>query len=341
MVTSATLKTRARKRLVGNWVTVVLVAMFVASVGLILDVVISIVQTPFAVTVNGLAEQLLDLLADEGATYPQFERIWNALLNASLKMYAFETLSLVGTVFTWAVMLPADAFMMGINEGDKVKFGGYTSQLKRWKESLWLYFLMSLKVFLWTLLFIIPGIIKTFSYMLAPMLKVKNPERSANDCIKESCRLMNGNKANAFAVILSFIGWYILVGLVNWGAGSIPVIGAYFAMVVGFVTSAILSVYVDMTVIEFYREVVNPTPFYGSAPAPQTPKDDVFEELKSSSTGKDDVFEELRTDPPAEKDVFEELTPKPTGTDDKPKDADTETGTQYAPNRHKDGDDER
>lgn len=76
-----------------------------------------------------------------------------------------------------------------------------------------LYLLYSIKIFLWSLLFVIPGIIAAFRYSQAFYLRVDHPEWSASDCIKESCRLMNGNKMKFFSLNLSFIGWYILASL--------------------------------------------------------------------------------------------------------------------------------
>ena len=76
-----------------------------------------------------------------------------------------------------------------------------------------LYLLYSIKIFLWSLLFVIPGIIAAFRYSQAFYLRVDHPEWGASDCIKESCRLMNGNKMKFFSLNLSFIGWYILASL--------------------------------------------------------------------------------------------------------------------------------
>lgn len=73
-------------------------------------------------------------------------------------------------------------------------------------------------IFLWTLLFFIPGLIKSYSYMLSEFIALKNPEMSASECITESRRLMNGHKMNVFLLDLSFIGWHILC-LLTLGLG--------------------------------------------------------------------------------------------------------------------------
>lgn len=71
-------------------------------------------------------------------------------------------------------------------------------------------FLTDLFIALWTLLFIIPGIVKVYSYKLVPYILADHPELSATEAITLSRRMMNGNKWNAFVLDLSFIGWIIL-----------------------------------------------------------------------------------------------------------------------------------
>ena len=80
------------------------------------------------------------------------------------------------------------------------------------------YFLMSVKIFLWTLLLIIPGIIKTFAYSLTPYILKDNPELSCLQAIERSRLMMKGNKWRLFVLILSFIGWFLL-GILSLGIG--------------------------------------------------------------------------------------------------------------------------
>ncbi|MBO5312781.1 MAG: DUF975 family protein [Clostridia bacterium] len=70
--------------------------------------------------------------------------------------------------------------------------------------------LTGLFTFLWSLLFIFPGIIKSYSYAMAYYIKIDHPEYSATQAITESRRMMNGYKFKLFCLDLSFIGWYIV-----------------------------------------------------------------------------------------------------------------------------------
>jgi len=71
-------------------------------------------------------------------------------------------------------------------------------------------FMTDLFIFLWSLLFVIPGIIKSYSYRLVPYIVSENPQISYKDALAESARLMNGNKWKAFVLDFSFIGWDML-----------------------------------------------------------------------------------------------------------------------------------
>lgn len=87
-----------------------------------------------------------------------------------------------------------------------------------WLHVFWGMVLSTIYIFLWTLLLIIPGIIKSYSYALTPYILVEHPEMSANEAIEESMRLMDGHKFDLFYLQLSFIGWAIL-SILSLGLG--------------------------------------------------------------------------------------------------------------------------
>ncbi len=97
--------------------------------------------------------------------------------------------------------------------------------------------LQGLFVFLWSLLFVIPGVIMAYAYSMAIYVANDNPELSAMDAIRKSRELMDGHKWDLFVLDLSFIGW-ILLCLLTCG------IGFFF-----------LAPYIEMAHVEFYREL--------------------------------------------------------------------------------------
>ena len=99
---------------------------------------------------------------------------------------------------------------------------------KDYWASVKLYFLMTIYTFLWSMLFLIPGIIKGYAYSMAPYILAENPGMSARECIKKSVEITTGNKANLFFLDLSFIGWNILV-LLTGGILGIWIVPYYKA----------------------------------------------------------------------------------------------------------------
>lgn len=81
-------------------------------------------------------------------------------------------------------------------------------------------FFMNLYTFLWSLLFIIPGIIKSYEYIFIPYLLAENPNIDMDEVFRETKSMTDGQKWDMFVLDLSFIGWYFL--------GSLVIIGQVF-----------------------------------------------------------------------------------------------------------------
>lgn len=80
------------------------------------------------------------------------------------------------------------------------------------------YLLMCVYIFLWSLLLIIPGIVKYISYSQTFYILRDEPSLTYNGAIERSMAMMEGHKMDYFLLILSFIGWYIL-GILSLGIG--------------------------------------------------------------------------------------------------------------------------
>lgn len=74
-------------------------------------------------------------------------------------------------------------------------------------------FLRDLYSVLWTLLLIVPGIIKSLEYSMIPYILAENPKMSRKRAFELSKAMMDGQKWDAFVLDLSFIGWFILGGI--------------------------------------------------------------------------------------------------------------------------------
>jgi uncharacterized membrane protein len=77
-------------------------------------------------------------------------------------------------------------------------------------KSLGVYWLSQLYIFLWSLLFIIPGIVASYSYSQAMLILYDNPEITVTEALRRSKAMMEGNKMTLFIQDLSFLGWFLL-----------------------------------------------------------------------------------------------------------------------------------
>lgn len=94
-------------------------------------------------------------------------------------------------------------------------FDGFQNNLSR---NILLGLFQIFKVFLWSLLFIIPGIIKSYAYSQAFFIAIDYPELTADEVLKKSEEMMKGHKWRLFCLKFSFIGW-ILLSLFTFGVG--------------------------------------------------------------------------------------------------------------------------
>ncbi len=100
---------------------------------------------------------------------------------------------------------------IGTVNGKKFDFNDMLSGFtEAFGNSLVLSLLQSIFIALWSMLFIVPGIVKTYSYAMAMYIQQDDPSKGARACIDESRNMMNGYKWQLFCLDFSFIGWYIL-----------------------------------------------------------------------------------------------------------------------------------
>ena len=123
--------------------------------------------------------------------------------------------------------------------------------------------LVGLFTLLWSFLFIIPGIIKAYSYSQAINVffdhKKNGTKISYTQAIKESTLMMKGNKFDLFILQLSFIGWWIPVSIVlsstmySFSSGS--VVNGLLSGVIGGILFWVLTIYSQLTHGAFYVDI--------------------------------------------------------------------------------------
>ena len=109
-------------------------------------------------------------------------------------------------------------FLLKQHDKKELVFSDLFSQFNRFGTGFAQRFLRTLYTALWTLLFVIPGIIKSLSYAMTPFILEDHPELTASEAINRSKKLMDGHKMDLFILSLTFIGWDILSAL-TFGIG--------------------------------------------------------------------------------------------------------------------------
>lgn len=107
---------------------------------------------------------------------------------------------------------------INIAKGKDYKFSEMFWGAKYWLKTLGVIFLTVLYTMLWSFLFIIPGIIKSFSYSMALYVLAENPEKGIRECINESKEIMKGNKIKYFWLCCSITLWEILYIALMYGS---------------------------------------------------------------------------------------------------------------------------
>jgi uncharacterized membrane protein len=142
----------------------------------------------------------------------------------------FTVMAILGIAYTILVANVIEygsqiTFLRLVREG-KITFENLFSGFKDFGRVVATMFLKNLFIFLWTLLLIIPGIIKSYSYAMTEYLIADNPNLDALSAITKSKQIMNGWKGKLFLLDLSLIGWWFLC-LFTCGIGFLW-LGAYF-----------------------------------------------------------------------------------------------------------------
>lgn len=102
-----------------------------------------------------------------------------------------------------------------VNEEEQAKFNllGHGFKGPHYLDIIKTMFLKDLYIFLWSLLLIIPGIVKGYAYAMVPYILADNPNIGVKRAIELSNQMTDGEKMDMFILDLSFIGWFILAAI--------------------------------------------------------------------------------------------------------------------------------
>ncbi|MGY6648772.1 DUF975 family protein [Wenyingzhuangia sp. IMCC45574] len=145
--------------------------------------------------------------------------------------------SYVSLIIAGPLSLGISLFALNISRGNEVKIEQIFKGFNHFTNTLVAYLLYILYVFLWSLLFLIPGIIKALAFSMTFFILADNPELGYMEALEQSEQMMNGYKWKLFKLNLRFFGW-ALVCILTLG------IGFFF-----------LAPYVKVTYAKFYEDL--------------------------------------------------------------------------------------
>ncbi len=145
-------------------------------------------------------------------------------LNSAVELYANSASYLVSLIILIvnAILLLAslNVYIKMSRSPEPVSFGVFIEGLNDWARAILAILWQTLWIFLWTMLFVIPGIIKSFSYSQMFYIIAEYKEVSVTKAMRISMEITKGHKWDIFVMYLSFIGWDILCSL-SLGIGNL------------------------------------------------------------------------------------------------------------------------
>ena len=171
-------------------------------------VVASIVMMAFAYVIYGPYIVVSELMMNHFQVNPIFALVTLAVYLLGVPL-VFMPLDLGYTYASNRLLVEGDSRLTG---------NVFRDGFGRWGRNVWGLFLVRFFTSLWSLLLIVPGIVKFYAYSMTPYILVDNPELSANEAINLSQKMMKGHKSDLFFLQLSFIGW-IFLSIFTFGIG--------------------------------------------------------------------------------------------------------------------------
>lgn len=167
-----------------------------------------VLNVPTAIFDNLFGVNMANLFTNEGFTYDMDVEMYSQLYNSMPQTSILSSIWMI--LITGALTLGLMIFFLAAFRGHNVVGKDVFLGFERFGKALGLLLYQALFIFLWSMLFIIPGIIASIRYSQAFFVLADDPNKSITQCMDESKFMMKGNKAKYFLLGLSFIGWLVL-----------------------------------------------------------------------------------------------------------------------------------
>lgn len=242
-----TLRTLGRNALAGKWKAAI-IAMCVFMI---------VLELPVAVFDALFGRSVGSFMTNNGYTYGMDADFYVNFYNNMPQTSALSGLYVL--LISGAMYLGLTLYFLATFRKHDVQLADIFLGFEKFGKALGLFLFQSLFIFLWTLLFIVPGIIASIRYSQAFFVLADDPDKGIRQCMNESKAMMKGNKGKYFLLNLSFIGWAILAsvpaGIVQSIGGVVSSNSFIIALfsIVGVLFTAPMIAYVYSTLAGFYE----------------------------------------------------------------------------------------
>jgi uncharacterized membrane protein len=282
---------RARKALQNNWQIALLVGLIAALPSLISQLVTSLTGGSLAQRLTTLLESNMDILYSNEQLLSELENI------AKDSGYNWSVVvSIVAWLVSPVLSLGLTAYLMDLLRMKAGQVSSVFCRLKVWHKSIGLNIMVALKAFLWALpglavtigatvlltmnatvdnvqsllmwanflayagtaATVIPMVLAMLRYAMSTMVLADEPTTGVMQCIRRSKEMMTKQKGNYFLLQLSFIGWYLVLLLLETFLAS--AVGYVIASTVYMVLNLALNIYVTATCCAFYMNLKGESP---------------------------------------------------------------------------------
>lgn len=185
------LKLDAKAALKGNWGKSIVIFLIYFAISFALSGIINLVATPKTYFYDSMGRLIYSSHSPETSVI---------LVILYLIMYVLIAPLIVGI----------SSFFLKLSNYQPVKVSELFSKFDIFLKTAGLFLLMQLKIFLWSLLLIVPGIIASLNYSQAFYIMAQNPDVGIVEAIELSKQMMKGEKGKYFVLGLSFLGWTLL-----------------------------------------------------------------------------------------------------------------------------------
>lgn len=284
-------RVRARKALQNHWQIALLIGLIAALPELLSQLVSALTGGSAVQRLTVLIENDMNILYSNERLASELQSIlndqgfqWSAILRV------------VAWLVAPALSLGMTAYLLGLLRMQAGTVSSVFSRMKIWYKSIGLHIMTSLKAFLWalpgiavtiaatfllaynvssadlnrlvswvnflayagTLSAIIPMVLALLRYAMASMVLADEPSTGVMQAIRRSKELMKHQKGNFFLLMLSFVGWYLLLVLLE--ILLINMVGYVLASTIYMVLSLALNVYISTTACAFYMNAKGESP---------------------------------------------------------------------------------